>query len=132
MSKPVVQRPQADRDIDEILAFLRKDSAAVAGRFLDSVEATYALLADQPAIGSPRHAGFCPELPHPLRFHPLKDFPRILVYYMDRPDVVEVIRLWDAARGLEALVEDFDKMPPTTQEPPARYRVCPPTPPQPP
>ena len=107
MRKPVIQRPRADQDIDEIFAFLRKDSREAAARFLDAVQAVYELLADQPAIGSTRHAEFCPELPQPLRFHPLADFPRILVYYMDRPDAVEVIRVWDAARGLEALMGDM-------------------------
>lgn len=106
--KKVVQRPKADRDIDEIFAFLRKESPAAAGRFLDAAQAAFELLADQPAIGSPRHAELCPELPHPLRFHPLAGFPRILVYYTDRPEAVEVIRVWDAARGLEALLEGLE------------------------
>ncbi len=39
----------------------------------------------------------------------LKEFPRILIYYMDRPDAVEVIRVWDAARGLEALLIENER-----------------------
>jgi len=105
MSKPVLQRPRADQDIAEIFAYLRGESTKAAANFLDATEAAYQLLSDQPAIGSTRHAEHFPELPHPLRFHPLKGFPRIMVYYMDRPDAVEVIRVWDSARGLEALVE---------------------------
>ena len=106
--KPVVQRPRADQDIDEIVAFLRKESRAAAVRFLDAVQAAYDLLAEQPAIGSRRHAELCPELPQPLRFHPLTEFPRILVYYLDRPEAIEVLRVWDAARGLEALLENLE------------------------
>jgi toxin ParE1/3/4 len=109
MSKPVVQRPRADQDIDEIYGYLRSDSAKAANTFFDSVQAAYELLSEQPAIGSPRHAEYCPELPHPLRFHPVKNFPRILIYYMDRPDAVEVIRVWDAARGLDVLMRDIEE-----------------------
>lgn len=109
MSKPVVQRPRAGLDIDEIFAYLRRDSLDAARRFLEDVERCYEFLATHPQIGSTRHAEFCPDLPHPLRFHPLKVFPRILVYYMDRPDAVEVIRIWDAARGLEALTASLDQ-----------------------
>lgn len=109
MSKPVVQRPRADLDIDEIFAYLRRDSSDAAQRFLQGIEQCYELLSAHPKIGSTLHAEFCLDLPHPLRFHPLKDFPRILVYYMDRPDTVEVIRVWDAARGLEALMESLDE-----------------------
>jgi toxin ParE1/3/4 len=107
VAKPVVQRPRADADIDEIHAFLRRESAAAAARFLDSVEAAYRLLSEYPAVGSARHAEYCPELPYPLRFHALTGFPRILVYDMDRPDAVEIIRIWHAARGLEALLDDI-------------------------
>ncbi|MCI0749425.1 MAG: type II toxin-antitoxin system RelE/ParE family toxin [Nevskiales bacterium] len=106
MTKPVVQRPRADRDIDDVFAHLRKGSPTAARKFLDSVVTAYRMLSEHPASGSTRHAPSCPELPYPLRFHPLNDFPRILIYYMDRPDAVEIIRIWDAARGLEALLPD--------------------------
>ncbi len=106
MSKPVWQRPQAVADVAAIVDYLRADAAAAARRFLDAIEAAYALLSAHPASGAPRHAPLLPELPAPLRFHPLKGFERVLIYYLDLPDRVEVIRVWDAARGLEALVHD--------------------------
>ena len=104
----MVLRPRADADIDEIFAYLRHESMQAAVRFLDSAEAAFRLLGEHPAIGSTRHAEFCPELPDPLRFHPLEGFPRVLVYYIDRTDAVEIIRVWDAARGLDALMGDLD------------------------
>lgn len=106
MAKPIVYRPRADGDIDEIFAWLKRQSPKAARQFLDAVEAAFALLGEQPGIGSTRHASLMPELPQPLRFHPLKDFPRILLYYIERPDAVEVLRIWDAARGLDALLND--------------------------
>jgi toxin ParE1/3/4 len=108
VSKPVLQRPCADQDIDEIFSHLRRKSPPAAVPFLDSVQETHELLGRQPGLGSPRHAGYCPELPHPLRFLPVRRFPRILVYYMERADAIEVIRVWDAARGLETLMEELE------------------------
>jgi toxin ParE1/3/4 len=41
----------------------------------------------------------------PLRFLSLKRFENHLVYYLDLPGHVDVIRVWHAARGLDALLE---------------------------
>lgn len=118
MSKPVILRPAADRDLDEIVRFLRKESRQAAQRFAEAIVATVQVIGDHPGISSTRHAEICPELPARLRFHPVAQFPRILVYYVERKDVVEIIRIWDAARGLEALTAvDDDKV----MEPRTRY-----------
>ena len=105
--KPLRQRPQAATDIAAIAVHLCASATPeVALRFIDAVEAAYDLLSAHPASGSTRHAHVLPELPVPLRFHPVRHFEHILIYYLDLPDGVEVIRIWDAARGLEALVEE--------------------------
>ena len=103
MSKPVRQRPQAAADIAEIADFLRIESLPAARKFIDAVAAAYGLLGDHPVSGSTRNASLFSELPASLRFHPVKGFDRVLVYYLNLPQRVEVIRVWDAARGLEAL-----------------------------
>jgi toxin ParE1/3/4 len=105
--KPLRQRPQAAADIVALADHLSASAGpAVALRFIDAVEAAYALLSAHPASGASRHAHVLPELPVPLRFHPIRHFERVLVYYLDQPDAVEVIRLWDASRGLDALLEE--------------------------
>lgn len=105
--KPVRQRPLAAEDIATIADHLQACAGTTTAlRFIDAVKAAYTLLSAHPACGSPRHAHLLPELPTPLRFHPLGDFPRILVYYMDLTDAVEVIRIWDASRGQETLLEE--------------------------
>lgn len=104
--KPVWQRPQAGADIASIADFLRGKSLSSACRFIEEIEAAYALQADHPCSGSARHAELLPELPAQLRFHPVRHFERILIYYMDLDDRVEVLRVWDATRGLEALIDD--------------------------
>ncbi len=47
-----------------------------------------------------------PDLPEPLRFFPVRGFETYLVYYIELPDHVEVLRIWNAARGLDALMAD--------------------------
>lgn len=103
---PLVWRPVAARDAANIASYYAKaGGAALEIGFLDELEAAFELIASHPDSGSARHAGLFPELPVPLRLHPLRRFERILVYYIAMPDRVEIIRIWDAARGLNALLE---------------------------
>lgn len=105
--RPLVWRPAAAQDATNLAAYYaRQGGPALGVGFLDELEAAFELIANHPDSGSPRHAELFPELPVPLRFHPLRRFERILVYYAAMPDRVEVIRIWDAARGLEALLDD--------------------------
>ena len=41
----------------------------------------------------------------PLRDFLIKHFERYLLYYLDLPTHVEVLRIWNSARGLAALME---------------------------
>ncbi len=105
--KPLRQRPQASTDIGAIADYLSASATPeVALRFIDAVETTYGLLSAHPASGSPQQAHVLPELPVPLSFHPVRHFKRILIHYLDQPEGVEVIRIRDAARGLDALLEE--------------------------
>jgi toxin ParE1/3/4 len=69
------------------------------------VEAAAQLIRQHPAAGSLRHAAVVPNLPAPLRFFPVRQFERYLLFYVDLPGQVEIIRVWNSARGLEALLE---------------------------
>lgn len=73
--------------------------------FLAEVDAALDSIARHPAIGSLRHAEHALDLPSPLRFVPLKRFDHHLIYYIDLPQHVEVIRVWHASRGLGALMD---------------------------
>lgn len=44
-------------------------------------------------------------LPAPLRYFLIKHFERYLLYYLDLPTHAEVLRIWNSARGLAALME---------------------------
>lgn len=78
----------------------------MAERFLAQVESALESIARHPAIGSPRHAGHASDLPEPLRYLSLQRFKNHLVYYIDLPEHIEVVRIWHSARGLQALMID--------------------------
>lgn len=104
--KPVEWRAQARRDATESAYWhARQGGISLGDAFLAEVDAALESIARHPGIGSTRHAEHAPDLPSPLRFLPLKRFERHLVYYIDLPEHVEVIRVWHAARGLGALME---------------------------
>lgn len=79
---------------------------ALGERFLEQVQITLMWIGQFPAMGSTRHANCMIGLSAPLRFFPVKAFERYLIYYLDLPTHVEVLRLWDSARGLSALMEE--------------------------
>jgi toxin ParE1/3/4 len=103
--KTVEWRIQARRDVAEAAYWYARQGGLPLGEaFLAEVDATLDRIARHPAIGSTRHAEHVPDLPTPLRFLPLQRFDHHLVYYLDLPEHVEVIRVWHASRGLEALM----------------------------
>ncbi len=105
--KPIEWRPAARRDVAEGARWhARKGGLALGERFLAQVHVTLELIGRYPASGSPRHERVMPDLPEPLRFFPVRGFETYLVYYIELPDQVEVLRIWNAARGLDALMAD--------------------------
>ena len=73
-AKPIVPREQANRDIDEAIAYyLSEDAEQAALGFIDAVEQAYAHISLHPATGSSRYAH---ELNLPrLRWWPLTRYP---------------------------------------------------------
>lgn len=104
--KPIEWRPRAERDVAEAaLWFARQGGLALGERFIATVDAALARIAAFPEAGSARHAWVTEELPVPLRFTVLPVFDRYLIYYLDLPDRVDILRVWDTSRGLDALMD---------------------------
>ena len=100
--RPVRLRRRADSDIDTCFAWIAKDNPAAALRFLDALELTCDALSRMPGIGSPRYAGI--PLVHGVRMLAIKDFENYLLFYLEREDCVDVIRVLHGARDIpEAL-----------------------------
>lgn len=105
-AKPVVPREQANRDVDEAIAwYLDEDAAQAALGFVDALERAYARIGSHPAVGSPRYAH---ELDLPgLRVWPLSPYP-YLVFYVERPGYIDVWRVLHGRRDIPVWMHDPD------------------------
>jgi toxin ParE1/3/4 len=105
-AKTVVPREQANRDVDEAIAYYLGEHAVQAALgFIDALEQAYAHIGRHPGTGSPRYAH---ELNLPgLRAWPLTRYP-YLVCYIERPDHVDVWRVLHQQRDIPAWMQDAD------------------------
>jgi toxin ParE1/3/4 len=105
-AKAVVPREQANRDVEEAVAYcLGEATVQVALGFVDALEHAYAHVGRHPATGSPSYAH---ELNLPgLRAWPLKRYPYI-VFYVERPDCIDVWRVLHGQRDIPAWMQDLD------------------------
>jgi toxin ParE1/3/4 len=103
LSRRVYFRPRAERDIDEIAAYIAQDSLGAARRFLQETKATFATLSQFPGIGA---RWLAPGLPlMDLRSFPVRRHPAIQVYYTCDSEDVIVIRVLHSARNVERLLD---------------------------
>ncbi|MBS3958379.1 MAG: type II toxin-antitoxin system RelE/ParE family toxin [Xanthomonadaceae bacterium] len=105
-AKPVIPREQANRDVDDAVAYyLNEATEAVALGFIDSLEQAYTHIARHPATGSPHYAH---ELNLPgLRSWSLAHYP-YLVFYVERPDHIDVWRVLHGQRDIPAWMQEPD------------------------
>ena len=103
-AKPLVTRGSAQDDVEgAITHYAREASLQVALNFVDTLEDTFASIARHPGAGSPRYG---PELNLPgLRHRALKRFP-YLVFYVERPDQIDVWRVLHAQRDIPERLRD--------------------------
>lgn len=91
------QRAAARRDlVEHFICLAENASLEIAERFLSNAEASFNDLAAQPMMGAPlslRH----PELAG-MRKWRVRDFDKILIFYLPLPDGVSIVRVLHAAR----------------------------------
>ena len=105
-AKRVVPRALANRDIDDAIAYYRSEAAAQAALgCIDALEQAYARISRHPATGSPRYAHAL-NLPG-LRFWAVAHDPH-LVFYVERPEHIDVGRVLHGQRGLPAWMQEPD------------------------
>jgi toxin ParE1/3/4 len=102
--RPVVPRAQAQRDIEDAIAYyLAEGSEQAAMGFVDAIEQALAHIGRHPDTGSPRYAH---ELNLPgLRCWPLKRYP-YLAFYVERDDHVDVWRILHGQRDIPAWMQE--------------------------
>ena len=104
--KPVIPRELANRDVDDAVAYYLNEAAeSVALGFIDALEQAYAHIARHPGTGSPRYAH---ELNLPgLRTWSLTRYP-YLVFYLERPDRIDVWRVLHGQRDIPVWMQEPD------------------------
>jgi toxin ParE1/3/4 len=102
-AKTVVPREQANRDIDDVIAYYLKESAESAAlSFIDELESAYIHICRNPGTGSTRYAH---ELNLPgLRFWPLTRFPHF-VFYFEQSDCIDIWRVLHGQRDIPAWMQ---------------------------
>ncbi|MBL1177541.1 type II toxin-antitoxin system RelE/ParE family toxin [Pantanalinema sp. GBBB05] len=103
MTQRIIIRPKASQDLDDHFAYMAENNLEVALRFFDSTRSTIAQLAKMPGIGSsypvenPRLQG--------LRKWAVKGFRKYLIFYFERGDAIEVIRILYATQDISSILE---------------------------
>ena len=88
----IVKSPQYLGDVTAIWTHIALDSEEAADRVVTAIESTIELLAEFPRMGTP-----CPHLAPGLR---RAMWRRYLIYYRDRPDVAEIVRVLHGSRNI--------------------------------
>jgi toxin ParE1/3/4 len=104
--KPVVPREQANQDVDDAVAYyLEEGAASVALDFIDALEQAYTHIGRHPGTGSPRYG-------HELDLAGLRSWTlsrySYLVFYVERPDHIDVWRVLHGQRDIPAWMQDPD------------------------
>jgi len=97
-------RPRADADIDSLADYIAEENPGAALRFLSAVEKTFAALARQPGMGSPRFAHL--PLLEGLRVWAVSGFENHLIFYIERSAYIDVLRVLHAARDIPAALRE--------------------------
>jgi toxin ParE1/3/4 len=99
----VGKRQQARHDLIEIADHFDQVDPALADRFLEAAERTFAILESMSRMGAPfplvesRLRG--------MRHHPIQSFPNHLVFYLPTPVGIEVVRVLHGARNVKHVLE---------------------------
>jgi len=102
--REVIYLQKAQEDIDEITYYIAQDNLEKSVMFFEAVEATCALLATMPDIGSTR------DFHNPrfsvMRMFPVKKFDNYLIFYQSTKEELLIVRVLHGARDIAALFEE--------------------------
>jgi toxin ParE1/3/4 len=104
MTRKLVKREQAKRDLIGLADYIAHDNLDAAERFLDAANAAIRFLARTPGAGAKREY-LNPALDG-LRMWPVKSFEKHLIFYRVIPNGLEIVRVLHSARDIEAVFED--------------------------
>ena len=104
MSRRIVQREQARRDLVSHFVHVGEHNLDAAHRLLTAAERDFEKLANMPGMGSifevknPKFSG--------LRVWPIRGFEKYLVFCLTHEDAVEIVRVLHGSRDIEPLFRE--------------------------
>ena len=107
MTNPITQRPRARLDLLEQFVYLGEQAGVKSGRVLfcggqGNVCPACQASSELPRSGALYDSGI--ERLAGLRRVPVKGFDNYLLFYLPRPDGIDVIRVLHAARDIESIL----------------------------
>ncbi len=86
--------PAAEEDLISLWLYIARDNQDAADRVYQAAERTFKNLADMPRMGTPYQS----RRVHlkDVRFFPVKDFHNYVVYYLEQPKGIKIIRVLHA------------------------------------
>lgn len=92
MTRRIIRRTQAKRDLVHHFLYLAENAdVSTARRFQESAKASFQLLSEMPAIGSPRT--FQDPNLNGVRIWPIKDFREFIIVYQPIENGIRVVRI---------------------------------------
>lgn len=104
MTKRIIIRPKASQDLDDHFAYIAEKNVDAALQFFDAARLTIAQLARMPGLGS-RYPVNNTRL-QGIRKWAVKNFRRYLIFYFEKDDAVEVVRILYATQDISSILED--------------------------
>lgn len=103
MGKQITIRPRASQDLDVHFTYIAQSNAKAALRFFDAARLTIAQIARMPGIGVvyPTQSGAL----QGLRKWPVKGFRQYMIFYLDLPEAVEVIRILYGSQDINSILD---------------------------
>ena len=101
MSRLILKRPQAERDIEECFVYIAENDLDIGISFLVAVEDSLEKLSIMPLIGKIKT--FKNIKGSDLRFWPVKGFDSYLLFYLANDDSVELVRLLHSSRDVDGV-----------------------------
>ena len=104
MKRVVYRTPQTRIDLWHIARHIARDNRQAAIRFLNAAEATFKQLAENPELGS--LGEFQSPIFRDIRRWRVNRFTNYLIFYRQRHEGIEVIRVLHGARDIDAIFEE--------------------------
>ena len=102
----LLTRPQAERDIEDIVVYIAIDNLEVAERFLLAFKECLERLSEFPLIGVERFS-FRDERLQSLRMWQIPSFEKYLVFYTVSDETIDIVRVLHSSRDISTILAKF-------------------------